>query len=218
MGDRRGPGADENPHPVTRRLVLASQSPARLALLRGAGFAPDVIVSGVDESGMTGTPAEICLELARRKCRAVVSSLTANGDVDVDPPVVIGCDSVLELDGVAYGKPKDAADAITRWQLMAGRTGILQTGHCVVDLATGRESSAVAATAVRFGTPSEEEVAAYVATGEPLVVAGAFTIDGRGSLFIDGIDGDHSNVIGLSLPLFRRLLARLDVSAVDLWR
>lgn len=200
---------------IRRRLVLASQSPARLALLRAAGFAPDVMVSGVDESGMTGTPSEICLELARHKCRGVVSSLTSQGDAG--QPVVIACDSVLELDGVAYGKPKDAADAVTRWQLMAGRTGILQTGHCVVDMATGRECSAVAATAVRFGTPSQDEVAAYVATGEPLVVAGAFTIDGRGSLFVDGIDGDHTNVIGLSLPLFRRLLARLDVSAVDLW-
>ena len=200
---------------MTRRLVLASQSPARLSLLRAAGFAPEVVVSGVDESGATGSPAEICLELARLKCRAVVSSLSAAAD-DA-PPIVVGCDSVLELDGVAHGKPKDAADAIARWQLMAGRTGILQTGHWVVDMATGRESSAVAATGVRFGTPSEDEIAAYVATGEPLVVAGAFTVDGRGSLFIDGVDGDHTNVIGLSLPLFRRLLARLDVSAVDLW-
>jgi septum formation protein len=199
---------------VSRRLVLASQSPARLALLRSAGFDPEVIVSGVDESSVTGTAGEICLELARRKCRAVVESL---GGLDAAPPVVLGCDSVLELDGVSYGKPKDAADAVSRWQLMAGRTGILQTGHCVFDLATGRESSAVAATAVRFGTPSDEEIAAYVASGEPLAVAGAFTIDGRGSLFVDGIDGAHSNVIGLSLPLFRRLLARLDISAVSLW-
>ena len=199
---------------MTPRLVLASQSPARLATLRSAGLAPEVVVSGVDESEVALTdPAALSLELARRKATAVVDR---QADALVGT-LVIGCDSVLELDGVAYGKPKDAADAVTRWQLMAGRTGILQTGHCVIDLATGRESSAVAATAVRFGTPSEEEVAAYVATGEPLVVAGAFTIDGRGSLFIDGIDGDHSNVIGLSLPLFRRLLARLDVSAVELW-
>jgi len=202
---------------VTRRLVLASQSPARLALLRAAGFTPEVVVSGVDESGMTGTPTEICLELAERKCRAVVASLATNGGADDARPIVVGCDSVLELDGVAYGKPKDAADAVTRWQLMAGRSGILRTGHCVVDMSTGREASAVASTEVRFGTPTEDEVTAYVATGEPLAVAGAFTIDGRGSLFVDGIDGDHSTVIGLSLPLFRRLLAQVGVSAVTLW-
>nr|WP_211247848.1 Maf family protein [Cryptosporangium arvum] len=194
---------------MTRRLVLASQSPARLALLRAAGFAPDVVVSGVDESGATGTPAEICLSLARLKCRAVVASLAA------PDAVVVGCDSVLEIDGVAYGKPKDAADAIARWQLMAGRTGVLRTGHCVV--VDGREVSAVASTTVRFATPSGDEIAAYVASGEPLYVAGAFTIDGRGSIFVDGIDGDHTNVVGLSLPLFRRLLADLDLSAVDFW-
>ena len=212
MGDRRGPRSHEDADAV-RRLVLASQSPARLALLRSAGFAPEVIVSGVDESGATGTPTEICLELARLKCRAVVTAL---GEPDV-PPVVVGCDSVLELDGVAHGKPKDAADAVTRWQLMAGRTGVLRTGHCVVDLATGREISAVASTEVRFATPSEDEIAAYVATGEPLYVAGAFTIDGRGSMFVDGIVGDHTNVVGLSLPLLRRMLADVGISAVDLW-
>jgi septum formation protein len=194
------------------RLVLASASPARFGLLRQAGFDPEVIVSGVDESGMTGTPSEICLELARLKCHAVASKLAGSG-----PGIVVGCDSMLELDGVAYGKPRDAADALARWRMMAGRTGILRTGHCLVDLSTGRESSAVGSTAVHFGTPSEEEVAAYVASGEPLAVAGAFTIDGRSAIFIDGIDGDPSNVVGLSLPLFRRLLARLDFPAITLW-
>jgi septum formation protein len=193
-----------------RGLVLASQSPARLNLLRSAGFAPEVIVSGVDESGMTGTPSEICLGLAQLKCRTVAETL--DGDA-----LVIGCDSMLELDGIAYGKPSNADEAFERWHRMAGRTGILRTGHHLIDLATGKESSAVAATTVRFGTPSPEELADYVGSGEPLYVAGAFTIDGKGAIFIDGIDGDHSNVVGLSLPLFRQLLSELGISATSLW-
>jgi septum formation protein len=131
--------------------------------------------------------------------------------------LVVGCDSVLELDGRALGKPKDAADATARWQAMRGRSGVLQTGHCVIDTATGRQVSRTASTTVRFGTPDDAEIAAYVASGEPLHVAGAFTLDGRSAPFVEGVDGDPGNVIGLSLPLLRRLLAELDVRITDLW-
>jgi nucleoside triphosphate pyrophosphatase len=191
-------------------LVLASASPARLALLRGAGLDPKVIVSGVDESGFSAaTPAELVAVLAQAKA-SVVAPRVGRG-------LVIGCDSMLDLDGQARGKPRSAADAAALWREMSGRTGTLVTGHCVVDVGTGRQAAAVAATEVRFGTPSDGEIAAYVDSGEPLTVAGAFTLGGRGGWFVDGIDGDHGNVIGISLPLLRRLLAELGVAVTGLW-
>ena len=191
-------------------LVLASASPARLALLRGAGLDPEVIVSGVDESAFSAaTPAELVAVLAQAKARAVAAR--------VGRGLVIGCDSMLDLDGRARGKPKAAADAAALWREMSGRTGTLVTGHCVIDSGTGRQAAAVAATEVRFGTPSDGEIAAYIDSGEPLTVAGAFTLGGRGGWFVDGIDGDHGNVIGISLPLLRRLLAELGVAVTALW-
>ncbi|MGW1073583.1 nucleoside triphosphate pyrophosphatase [Streptomyces sp. NPDC002537] len=195
-----------------RRLVLASQSPARLGLLRGAGFAPEVIVSGVDEDALTApTPGELARVLAEAKAAAVAARPEAAG------ALVVGCDSVLELDGQALGKPADAEEATARWKTMRGRSGELRTGHCVIDTTTGRRVSATASTTVRFGEPDDAEIAAYVASGEPLHVAGAFTLDGRSAPFVEGIDGDHGNVIGLSLPLLRTLLAELGIAVTDLW-
>ncbi|ARZ68222.1 Maf-like protein [Streptomyces sp. HU2014] len=201
-----------NDSPARRRLVLASQSPARLGLLRAAGLAPEVIVSGVDEDAITApNPSELARVLAEAKAEAVSVRAEAAG------ALVVGCDSVLELDGLALGKPADAEDATARWKSMRGRSGILRTGHCVIDTATGRRVSATASTTVRFGEPTDAEIAAYVASGEPLHVAGAFTLDGRSAPFLDGIDGDHGNVIGLSLPLLRTLLGELGTSITDLW-
>ena len=192
-------------------LVLASASPARLATLRSAGVEPEVIVSGVDESQVDGLPpAELALQLAELKAAAVAGRLAGE-------TLVLGCDSVLELDGSALGKPDDAAEAVARWRAMRGRSGVLHTGHALHDLGTGRIAAATASTIVHFAEVTDDEIAAYVATGEPLQVAGAFTVDGLGGAFVTRIEGDHHNVVGLSLPLFRELLAELGRSWVDLW-
>lgn len=192
------------------RVVLASASPARLALLRAAGLRPEVLVSGVDEDDVRGSPFDVARTLAVRKAETVAERLS--GDA-----LVIGCDSVLDLDGAALGKPADLADARARWRAMRGRTGVLRTGHCLIDTTGGREVAAVAATVVRFAHPTDVEIDAYLATGEPLRVAGAFTIDGLGGWLVEGVDGDPGTVVGLSLPLLRRLLEDLGRSFVDLW-
>lgn len=193
--------------------MLASASPARLRLLRDAGFDPVVQVSGVDESVLVeDDPWALVRELAILKAATVASSC------GLPDALVVGCDSLLHLDGHTLGKPADAAAATERWRRMRGRTGVLLTGHCVVDTASGRRAIEVADTVVRFGTPTDDEIAAYVESGEPLGVAGAFTIDGRSAVFVDGVDGDPSNVVGLSLPLLRRLLAELGVAVTSLWR
>jgi len=192
-------------------LVLASASPARLATLRAAGVHPSVIVSGVDESVVSGLPpADLALRLAELKCDAVAAQVT-------DGALVLGCDSVLDLDGEALGKPADADDAVRRWVAMRGRSGILRTGHCLRDTAAGTRLAATASTVVHFADVSDAEIAAYVASGEPLEVAGAFTVDGLGGAFVTGIEGDHHNVVGLSLPLLRSLLADLGHAWTDLW-
>ncbi len=202
--------------------MLASASPARLATLRAAGLDPAVVVAGVDEDDASAaTPADLTLLLAERKCAAVASRLP----VDDGPTLVVACDSLLELDGEAHGKPADAQTAIRRWRSMRGREGVLHTGHCVrlLDGAAGDgqpvvgQRSAVASTTVRFADLADEEIAAYVATGEPLAVAGAFTLDGLGGAYVRGVDGDPHTVVGISLPLLRELVAALGTPWHALW-
>ncbi|HWJ80748.1 MAG TPA: Maf family protein [Nocardioides sp.] len=194
-------------------FVLASASPARLKVLQAAGLDPTVIVSGVDESQADGLPPfEVALQLAELKCDAVA----ARAEVPADA-LVLGCDSVLELDGEALGKPGTEEEAVRRWQAMRGRSGVLYTGHCLRDVATGRTAAATAATTVFFADVSDEEIAAYVATGEPLHVAGAFTVDSLGGAFVTGIEGDHHNVVGVSLPLLRELVLELGHVWTELW-
>ena len=197
------------------RLILASRSPARLATLRAAGIEPEVIVSDVDEEAIEAdlpdaTPKQLAEVLARAKAEKVASTITG-------PAIVIGCDSVFELDGIAYGKPQTPEVAKDRWRQVMGRAGTLHTGHHLIDTRTNETVAATASTLVHMGTMSEQEMDDYLATGEPLQVAGGFTLDALGGAFVEGVEGDPSNVVGISLPTLRRLLGELGVRWTSLW-
>ncbi|HET8992912.1 MULTISPECIES: Maf family nucleotide pyrophosphatase [unclassified Rhodococcus (in: high G+C Gram-positive bacteria)] len=210
------------------RLVLASASQARLSVLRGAGVEPFVQVSEVDEDaliaelGPAAAPEAVVTTLARAKATDVFRALTADGRArdQHEDLVVIGCDSMLLFDGKLQGKPGTVDVARARWKRMSGHSAELLTGHSVLRARGGQIVSQVddhSGTTVRFGTPSDADLEAYLATGEALEVAGAFTLDGLGGWFIDGIEGDPSSVIGIGLPLVRRLLLDVGVSVADLW-
>jgi septum formation protein len=197
--------------PAAPALVLASGSAGRLRVLLGAGIDPEVVVSGVDETTDEGLATATVVEILAERKASAVSALRPDA-------LVLGCDSLLDLDQTAFGKPGSAEHAAEMWSRLAGREATLCTGHCLIEPGGGRRVRGIGRTMVRFGSPSDAEVAAYVASGEPMAMAGAFSIDGRGAPFVEGITGDPSNVIGLSLPLLRRMLADLGLAITDLWR
>jgi septum formation protein len=206
------------------RVVLASASPGRRKVLQQAGIDPLVMVSGIDEDAVLATlgtlpaPDVATTTLASAKARAVVSTLDATISSDC---VVIGCDSMLYLDGQLRGKPESFVAARDGWRMMSGRCGELYTGHCLIRLHrnavayTGTEASV---TTVHFASPSPEDLEAYVKSGEPTAVAGGFTLDGLGGWFIEGISGDPSSVIGIGLPLIRKMCERAGLSISQLWQ
>ncbi len=204
------------------RVVLGSASPGRRKVLRQAGIEPLVVVSGVDEdtviSGLGDAPPDVVTAaLATAKAEQAAKSVDRSVTTDC---VVIGCDSMLLCDGQLRGKPASADEAKRQWQTMGGRTGELHTGHCVIrlrDNAITHQIAETLVTTVHFAVPSADELDAYVASGEPLQVAGSFTIDGLGGWFVEAVDGDPSSVVGISLPLTRRLFTRAGLSIPALW-
>ncbi len=192
------------------RFILASASPARLATLRAAGVEPEVMVSGVDESAISASDtATLVQRLANRKASAVSDRVRGEA-------LILACDSLLEFGGESMGKPESADEAAARWRQLRGHRGILHTGHCLYEAHTSRVSVSTVKTFVHFADVSDEEIELYVKSGEPTGVAGGFTIDGLGGWFVEGISGDHHNVVGLSLPIVRRMLRELDYTLADI--
>lgn len=198
------------------RIVLASASPARLRLLQRTGISPDVIVSHIDEEGAV---SELALSVAEQT--ALLARLKAQKVAQQVAPLslVIGCDTTLELDGEAHNKPSGPQEAFDRWQQMRGRQGLLHTGHCLIEISSSgtRMNEVVRTAVVTFGMPTDEEIRAYVSTGEPIKVAGAFTLEGFGGAFIEKIEGDPSSIEGLSLPTLRSMTAEFGHLWTDLW-
>ncbi len=195
--------------PTPPPFILASGSVTRLRVLRDAGFAPSVVVSGVPEDVDGMETARAVVLLAERKGAAV-----AEGRPDA---LILACDSMLELEGTSLGKPATAHEAIDMWRRLSGNRGILHTGHCLIDTRTRTSIARLDSTVVQFGTPSQAEISAYVASGEALSLAGAFSIDGRAASFVEGIEGVPSNVLGVSLPIVRGMLRDAGISIIDLW-
>ncbi len=224
---------------IIPKFVLASASPARRQLLRDAGIEPVAIKSDFDESQIQlSNPVELVQVLAHHKAKTVVGSLSpyslwedyANGAAESKgqaptrtlceqekPALVLGCDSVLVLAGEIFGKPTNAAEAIARWQQMRASSGELYTGHALIDLYQNTTLVRYQVTRVYFADISDRQIQAYVATGEPLQCAGGFALEGKGGVFVDKLEGCHTNVIGLSLPLLRQMLSALGYDISDFW-
>ena len=193
------------------KLVLASASPARRRLLQIAGIEPSVCASDFDESQVNlSDPKELVQILAQRKAETVA--------VQFPDALVLGCDSVLAIDGEIHGKPADKMEAIARWQKMRGGVGDLYTGHALIDTTKDRTLVRCQITRVYFANISDRQIEAYINSGEPLKCAGCFALEGIGSLFVEKIEGCHSNVIGLSMPLLRQMMADLGYDVIDFWR
>jgi septum formation protein len=190
------------------KIVLASQSTSRRRLLEGAGINPTIIVSNVDEETEffnAMSPSDMVIALA------VTKAHTVREQIDY-PALIIGCDSTFDVDGVSFGKPGTPEIARERAKKISGRSGLLHTGHCIIDTAQGREIADRVTTKVTFSELTDQEIEDYIASGEPLQVAGGFTLDGFGSPFIPVIEGDYTNVVGLSMPFLRSAMSRLGYS------
>lgn len=202
------------------RFILASQSPARRRLLQQAGIEPECMPSHFDEDSIQSpNPSHLVESLAAKKADVIAQQLIGKG-VQQDT-LIVGCDSVLAINGEIHGKPDNANHAIERWQYMRGRVGQLYTGHALLRLAADGSQRALVRcgmTQVHFAKPSDQQIAAYVASGEPLNCAGCFALEGKGSLFIEKLDGCHTNVIGLSMPLLRQMLDEMEFDVTAFWR
>ena len=190
------------------KIVLASQSTSRRRLLESAGLKPTIIVSNVDEETEffnAMTPSDMVIALA------VTKAHTVREQIDY-PALIIGCDSTFDVDGVSFGKPGTPAIARERAKVISGRSGLLHTGHCIIDTAQGREIADRVTTKVTFSAMTDQEIEDYIASEEPLHVAGGFTLDGFGSPFIPIIEGDYTNVVGISMPFLRSAMSQLGYS------
>jgi septum formation protein len=207
-----------------RKVLLASASASRLRLLQDSGIQPYVQVSAVDEDAISNElsaksvsgiePAYLVEQLAIAKGEAVARDITVTAEKDL---IIIAADSMLEFEGVAYGKPGTPEKAKERWQAMRGKSGYLHSGHWIKDLVSGEVRSGVAGARIHFGEVSDEEIDHYVSSGEPLGVAGAFTHEGRSAAFISAIEGDVAAVAGMSMYLIRTLLAEIGISWTEIW-
>ena len=198
-------------------VILASASPARLMLLRSQKINPIVIPSEINERQIEEEHKGQSTKVIVEKLSIAKANYVLENNLSIDKGILIAADSMLEFDSKSFGKPLNASNAIERWKQMRGKSGILHTGHTVIRLDNKQTISRVVSTKVQFANVDDEEIIAYVASGEPLQVAGAFTLDSLGAAFVTQVQGDHSNVVGLSLPTLREIVRELGLSWTSLW-